>query len=73
MKERKLNYRIHDPNSPEVTAAYLEKLFIEVNRPKVERLMREAAQLEGEDDDILSEINCIQRRSKKRKKTQLSR
>ena len=23
MKERKLNYRIHDPNSPEVTAAYL--------------------------------------------------
>ena len=41
MKARKLNYRFHDPNPPEVTADFLEKLFIEVNAPKIERAIQE--------------------------------
>lgn len=36
MKKRKLNYRIHDPNPPEVTAEVALKIFIEVNMVKVE-------------------------------------
>lgn len=41
-KSKKLNYRFHDPNPPEVTAEYILKVFIEVNKPKVERAVREA-------------------------------
>lgn len=41
-KSKKLNYRFHDPNPPEVAAEYILKVFIEVNKPKVERAVREA-------------------------------
>lgn len=43
MKKRKLNYIFHNPNTPEETADYLLKLFIEVNKPKVEAAIRKAA------------------------------
>lgn len=43
MKERRLNYRFHDPNPEAVTAGYILKLFIEANAGKVERVIREAA------------------------------
>ena len=43
MKKRKLNYIFHNPNTPEATADYLLKLFIEVNKPKVEAAIRKAA------------------------------
>ena len=43
MGNRKLNYRIHNPNSPEDTAEFLCKLFVEVNADKVERAIKEAA------------------------------
>ena len=36
MKRRKLSYRIHDPNPPEVTAEVALKIFIQVNMAKVE-------------------------------------
>lgn len=41
MKKDKLNYRIHDPNSVEDTAKYLLKIYIEANREKVDRIIRE--------------------------------
>ena len=41
MKRDKLNYRIHDPNSVEDTAKYLLKIYIEANREKVDRIIRE--------------------------------
>ena len=31
MKQRKLNYRFHDPNPAAVTADYILKIFIEAN------------------------------------------
>ena len=43
MKQRKLNYRFHNPNSAEDTADFLCKLLIEANAGKVERVLEEAA------------------------------
>ena len=42
MKKPKLHYTFHNPNSPEDTTDFLVKLFIEVNRPKVEQVIRQA-------------------------------
>ena len=44
MKKQKLNYRLHNPNTAEVTADYILKVFIEVNAKKVERVMQEVAE-----------------------------
>ncbi len=35
MKRRKLNYRFHDPNPPEIAAEYILKVLIEANADKV--------------------------------------
>ncbi len=35
MKKQKLNHRFHNPNTAEVTADYILKIFIEVNGEKV--------------------------------------
>ena len=43
MKQRKLNYHFHNPNSAEDTADFLCKLLIEANAGKVERAIEEAA------------------------------
>ena len=42
MKQTKLNYRFHNPNSAEDTADFLCKLLIEVNAGKVERTIEDA-------------------------------
>ena len=50
MKQRKLNYRFHDPNPAAVTADYILKILIEANAGKVEAAIREAAEAPpGED------------------------
>lgn len=43
MKKQKLNYRFHNPNSAEVTADYILKVFIEVNEKKVANAVKAAA------------------------------
>ena len=43
MKQRKLNYRFHNPNSAEDTANYLFEILIEANAGKVERAIEEVA------------------------------
>ena len=43
VKERKLNYRIHDPNLAAVTADCVLKVFIEANAGKVEAAIQNAA------------------------------
>ena len=50
MKKQKLNYRFHNPNTAEVTADYILKVFIEVNTKKVERVMQEVAEKSAEED-----------------------
>lgn len=41
MKERKLNFRIHDPNPAELSADTILKMMIEVNTVKVEKALRQ--------------------------------
>ena len=50
MKKQKLNYRFHDPNTAEVIADYILKVFIEVNAKKVERVMQEVVERGAEAD-----------------------
>ena len=56
MKQRKLNYRFHNPNSAENTADFLCKLLIEANAGKVERAIEEAALRCAEESEYISVI-----------------
>ena len=55
MKQRKLNYRFHNPNSAEVTANFLCNLLIEANAGKVERAIEEAASRCAEESEYIAE------------------
>lgn len=55
MKQRKLNYRFHNPNSAEDTANYLFKILIEANAGKVERAIEEAASRCAEESEYIVE------------------
>ena len=61
MKQRKLKYYFHNPNSAEDNADFLCKLLIEANAGKVERANKEAA-LKCEED---SEYIAVPERMKK--------
>ena len=54
MKQRKLNYRFHNPNSAEDTANYLVKILIEVNATKVERAIEEATSRCAEESEYIA-------------------
>ena len=43
MKERKLNYRFHNPNPAAVTADYILSVLIEANTGKADAAIRNAA------------------------------
>lgn len=51
MQKRKLNYRIHNPNSAAATADYILKILIDANSEKVERAIQAAA------DQVAKETN----------------
>ena len=55
MKQRKLNYRFHNPNTAEDTAEFLCKLLIEANAGKVERALQEVASMSEEEDEYIEE------------------
>ncbi len=61
MKQRKLNYRFHNPNSAEDTANFLCKLLIEANAGKVERAIEEAAERCAEDCEYIAEPEEIEK------------
>lgn len=42
----KLHFHFYNSNSAEETANYMAKLFVEVNLPKVDRILQEAAEKE---------------------------
>lgn len=53
MREKKLNFRFHDPNSEARTAEYILELFFEVDREKVKTAVQQAAagfEESGEED-----------------------
>ena len=55
MKQRKLNYRFHNPNSAEDTAEFLCKILIEANAGKLERAIEEAASRCAEESEYITE------------------
>lgn len=58
MKKRKLNYRIHDPNPPALSAEVVLKIMIDVNRAKVEAaIQRELDKRAGDNSQIA--VNSI--------------
>ena len=61
MKQRKLNYRFHNPNSAEDTANFLCKLLSEANAGKVERAIEEAAARCAEDCEYIAEPEEIEK------------
>ena len=61
MKQRKLNYRFHNPNSAEGIANFLCKLLIEANAGKVERAIEEAAARCVEDGEYIAEPEEIEK------------
>ena len=54
MKQRKLNYRFHNPNSAEDTADFLCKLLVEANAGKVERAIEEATSRCAEESEYIA-------------------
>ena len=60
MKQRKLNYRFHNPNSVEDTADFLCKLLIEANAGKVERAIEEAATQCAEESEYITEPENVE-------------
>ena len=60
MKQRKLNYRFHNPNSAEDTADFLCKLLIEANAGKVERAIEEAVSKCAEEGECIAEPGDIE-------------
>ena len=59
MKQGKLNYRFHNPNSAEDTADFLCKLLIEVNAGKVERAIEEVALKCSEEREYIAKSPCL--------------
>ena len=53
MKQRKLNYRFHNPNSAEDTANFLCKLLIEANAGN-ERAIEEAVSRDAEESEYIA-------------------
>ena len=54
MKQRKLNYHFHNPNSAEDTAEFLCKILIEANAGKVERAIEEATARYAEESEYIA-------------------
>ena len=61
MKQRKLNYRFHNPNSAEDTADFLCKLLIEANAGKVERAIEEATSKCAEESEYIAGAEDIEK------------
>lgn len=61
MKQRKLKYRFHNPNSAEDTADFLCKLLIEANAGKVERALEEAALNCAEESEYIAKPEDIEK------------
>lgn len=55
MKQRKLNYRFHNPNSAEDTADFLCKILVEANAAKVERAIEDVASRCAEESEYIAE------------------
>lgn len=57
ISKKKLTYHFHNPNSDEETANYILKIFLEVNKTKLDRIMQEESKKKDtENDSIFKEM-----------------
>lgn len=49
LKRSKLTYTFHNPNTVGATADFLVKLFVEVNQPKLEKILRQVQEESGQE------------------------
>lgn len=61
LKQRKLNYRFHNPNLAEDTIDFLCKLLIEANAGKMERAMKEATLKCAGENEYIAEPEEIEK------------
>lgn len=58
MKQRKLNYRFHNPNTAAKTADYILKIMIEANEKKVEKAIQNAVHEMKDDKKCYEECSA---------------
>lgn len=58
MKQRKLNYRFHNPNTAAKTADYILKIMMEANEKKVEQAIQAAANEIEKNKECLEECSA---------------
>ena len=57
-KKNKLNFRFHNPNTPEATADYIVQIFIAANTGRVEQILNQNASKGGKEEDE-RENRCV--------------
>lgn len=57
-KKKKLNFRFHNPNTPEATADYIVQIFIAANTGRVEQILNQNASKGGKEEDE-RENRCV--------------
>ena len=57
-KKSKLNFRFHNPNTPEATADYIVQIFIAANTGRVEQILNQNASKGGKEEDE-RENRCV--------------
>ena len=58
-RRQKLNYRFHNPNTPEDTAEFVFKVFLAANKRKLDRAIEEAAEQSRSDANNEQSISYL--------------
>lgn len=57
ISRKKLTYHFHNPNSDEETVDYILKIFFEVNKTKLDRILQEESKKKNtENNSIIKEM-----------------
>ena len=59
-KKNKLNFRFHNPNTPEATADYIVQIFVAANTGRVEKVLNQnASKGDKEKEEGEGENRCV--------------
>ena len=59
-KKNKLNFRFHNPNTPEATADYIVQIFVAANTGRVEKVLNQnASKGDKEEERGEGENRCV--------------
>ena len=57
-KRQRLNFRFHNPNTPEATAVYILPILVEANKAKIDRVFSEEMS-KNKNQEKREESRCI--------------